>query len=92
MLMLQLKKQQLAIDPLIETKQTLKNRPYKIKELRAYYRNGFTICIALVELDNGRHEAYEFRIEGFDMHDASIQKGIQNGTLCNHLINKIVFA
>ena len=92
MLMLQTKKQQLAIDPILEKNETPKNRPYNIKQLRAYYRNGFTICIALVELDNGKHEAYEFRLEGFDMHDASIQKGIQNGTLCNHLINKIVFA
>lgn len=91
MLMLSTKKQQLAIDPILEKNETPKNRPYNIKQLRAYYRNGFTICIALVELEDGKLEAYEFRMEGFDMHDASIQKGIQNGILCNHIVTKKLF-
>lgn len=91
MLMLSTKKQQLAIDPLIKKNETLKNRPHKIKQLRAYYKEGFTICVALVERPSGDLAAYEFRMEGFDMHDASIQKGIENGTVCHHIITKKLF-
>lgn len=91
MLMLSTKKQQLAIDPMIEKTDVIKNRPFKILQLHAHYKDGFTICIALVELPSGKQKAYEFKIEGFDMHDYSIQKGIQSGVLCHEFVTKKIF-
>jgi hypothetical protein len=63
------------------------NRPFKIVQLHAHYREGHTTCSVLVNND-GNHKCYEINIDGFDISDNTVQEKLIAATEL-HKISKI---